>query len=79
MPKISDEPLEAIQLRLFKKDLDHLRRFYGSNVGVNKVIRNLVRSLVIHNESHANSLIDLSETSGELFVPVMEKEINLCL
>lgn len=65
MPKISDEELQAIQLRLFKKDLEYLRKFYSGTVGVNKAIRNIVRSFVRHAEAQANSAIDKLERKGK--------------
>ena len=68
MPKIADEPLEAIQLRLFKRDLDFLRTLFKDSVGVNKVIRTLVRSYVTQAQARANAAIDkidLKELTGE--------------
>ena len=61
MPKITDEDLEAIQVRLFKKDLNYLRRRYAGQFGVNKAIRQIVRAFVTHAEANANALIDEAE------------------
>ena len=61
MPKITDEELVAIQLRLFKKDLDKLRKLYGGQFGVNKAIRTIVRSFITQAEEKANKIIDTAE------------------
>ena len=58
MPKITDEELETIQVRLCKKDLDVLRTLYRDNVGVNLVIRTIVRSFVRQTEAKATAAID---------------------
>jgi hypothetical protein len=65
MPKISDEPLEAIQARLFKSDLDYLRSLYSGSLGVNKAIRQIVRSFVTHTKAEANKAIDETEKREE--------------
>jgi hypothetical protein len=65
MPKISDEPLEAIQTRLFKSDLDYLRSLFRGSFGVNRAIRNIVRSYVVHTKALAAQHIDQQEASDE--------------
>lgn len=66
MPKISDEPFEAIQVRLFKADLDYLRSLYKGSFGVNKAVRNIVRSFVNHAKANAAEAIDEDETETEV-------------
>jgi len=61
MPKAVDEPLVAIQLRLYEKDLLFLRQYYGQSVGVNDAIRNLIRSFVKHTQAKADAMIDATE------------------
>lgn len=61
MPKITDEELEAIQVRLYKKDLNYLRSIYKGQFGVNKAIRNMVRSFVNHMKATAAETIDEEE------------------
>lgn len=61
MPKITDEDLEAIQVRLFKADLDYLRSIYRGSFGVNKAIRTIVRRDVRLMRAHAAAQIDASE------------------
>jgi hypothetical protein len=61
MPKITDEPLEAIQIRLFQKDLDYLRSIFKGNIGVNRAMRTIVRSYVAHAKATAATLIDQTE------------------
>ena len=61
MPKITDEPLTVIQLRLFTSDLNALRRSVGTTLGVNKAIRTMVRAYVRRMEARANAQIDAAE------------------
>lgn len=63
MPKISDEPIEAIQLRLFKSDLDYLRQMFRGHVGVNKAIRTIIRSYVVQTRASADAAIDAREAA----------------
>ena len=48
MPKITDEPLVKTEQTLFASDYEVLKRLYGGHrgIGVNKVIRTLVRTYV---------------------------------
>lgn len=76
MPKITDEPLEAIQLRLFKSDLDKLREMYSGSFGVNKALRTIVRSFLIQTQAKADKLIDqdeieIDETELEKFMETL--------
>ena len=66
MPKISDEPLEAIQAKLFKSDLDYLRSLFKGHVGVNKVIRTIVRTYVNQVKAEAAKRIDKAESQEAL-------------
>lgn len=61
MPKISEKPLEAIQVRLFKEDLDALRALYAGQFGVNRAIRSIVHTFVTHTQATANRQIDEQE------------------
>jgi hypothetical protein len=65
MPKITEEPLEAKQVILFKKDLDALRQIYGPSLGVNKAIRTIVRMFVKQTTANAGAVIDLTESAEE--------------
>lgn len=65
MPKITDEELEAVQIRFFKSDLDYLRVLFRSNLGVNKAVRNVVRSYVIHAKAKAAQTIDNAENTTQ--------------
>lgn len=58
MPKITDEELEAIQVRLFKKDLDYLRSLYRGSFGVNKAIRQIIRTFITQTQASAARMID---------------------
>lgn len=64
MPKISDKPLEAIQVRLFKEDLDALRALYAGQFGVNRAIRSIVHSFVTQTQATANRQIDANEADA---------------
>lgn len=66
MPKITDEELEAIQVRLFKNDLDYLRSLYRGSLGVNKAIRQIVRGYIAHTKARAAEAIDAREHGEEL-------------
>lgn len=69
MPKITDEELTLIPVRLFTKDLAVLRRLYKGQFGVNRAIRTIVRSFVAQSEAKANAVIDENETiSGEAII-----------
>lgn len=65
MPKITDEELEPIQLRLFQKDLIYLRSLYKDTVGVNKALRTIVRSFVNQTRAKTDAAIDDLETATE--------------
>lgn len=71
MPKISDEPLEAIQLRLFKSDLTFLRTMHRGNIGVNYAIRTILRSYIMQTKAAADKKIDEMESRVE---PMVESE-----
>jgi hypothetical protein len=62
MPKITDKALTALQVRLFKEDLDYLRELYAGQFGVNRAIRTIVHSFVTHTKAEANKTIDRMET-----------------
>ena len=63
MPKITDEPLEAIQAKLFKSDLDYLRGLFKGHIGVNKIVRTVVRSYV--NQVKAQAAKEIDKTEGQ--------------
>jgi hypothetical protein len=65
MPKISDEPMEAVQARLFKKDLDYLRAVFSNNIGVAKAVRQIVRSFVTNAQATAAMQVDTNESVAE--------------
>lgn len=66
MPKITDEELEVIQVRLFKADLTYLRDLYKGSFGVNKAIRNIVRTFVAHTKASAAHSIDAAASLASL-------------
>lgn len=63
MPKITDEDLEAIQVRLFKADLDYLRSLYKGSFGVNRAIRNIIRVYINQTKAAAADNIDALEAT----------------
>ena len=71
MPKITDKPLEAIQVRLFKEDLNALRRLYSGTFGVNKAIRTIIHTFVTQTQAKANAAIDAQEN-------MTHEELTLC-
>jgi hypothetical protein len=58
VPKITDEDLVKVELTMFKSDYDVLRRLYKGNIGVNKVIRTVLRSFVRQINARASANID---------------------
>jgi len=58
MPKVAEEPLVSIHLRLFESDLATLRRLYAQTPGVNMAIRSIVRSFLRQVEATAAAKID---------------------
>jgi hypothetical protein len=65
MPKISDKPMEAIQVRLFEEDLAVLRRLYRGSFGVNRAIRTIVHTFVAQTTAMANEAIDEAEAQAK--------------
>jgi hypothetical protein len=72
VPKITDKPLEMIQVRLFKEDLDALRALYAGNLGVNKAIRTIVHVFVAKSNAEANKAIDASDEDMAELLEEME-------
>ena len=64
MPKILDEELVTIQLRLFKSDHEALKRLHGQDFGINRPIRAIIRSYVRHVRAGADAMIDQEEASA---------------
>lgn len=64
MPKITDEELEAVQVRLYKSDLVKLRRMFAKEFGVNKAIRAIVRTYLRQAEAKAAVAIDRAEATA---------------
>ena len=61
MPKIMEEPVTPIEVRLFTSDLNKLRQLFAGNVGVNKAIRTIVRTYMRQVEAKAATEIDQAE------------------
>lgn len=75
MPKISDQPLELLYVRLFKSDLDELRKLYRGNLGVNKAVRTIVHIFVSRSKAAADKVIDNID-DGDLASILDNMEIN---
>ena len=58
MPKLEEEPLTSIQVRLFTSDLAMLRKLYSQSPGVNKAIRTILRTFLRQAEANAAVKID---------------------
>lgn len=63
IPKITDEELVKIQVRVFKADYDQLTVLYGQNgqIGVNAAIRTMVRSNLRQLNAEADRKINEQE------------------
>lgn len=62
MPKLAEEPLVSIHLRLFESDLAALRRLYSQTPGVNMAIRIIVRSFL--RQVAASAVTKIDATAG---------------
>jgi hypothetical protein len=59
MPRTTDAPLSApVLVRLYEEDLAYLKAYYGTNFGVNKALRTIVRSFCNHTRAEAAKRID---------------------
>lgn len=71
MPKLAEEPLVSIHLRLFASDLATLRRLYSQTPGVTMAIRTIIRSFLRQVEASAATKIDASaSTPLDLLLPL---------
>jgi hypothetical protein len=62
MPKISDEPLKVIQIRIFAKDDQRLKTLFGgSGVKINKILRTLIRTFLNQTEAKVQARIDAED------------------
>lgn len=71
MPKITEEELVKVQVRLFKSDMETLKSLYGGQLLVNKVIRSIVRSFITQTTTAADKAIDEIEEE-ELLLDLKE-------
>lgn len=62
MPKISEEDLQRVLILLFKSDLEFLTEMYGTNIGVSKAVRTMVRTHITQIKAKANKTIDEIES-----------------
>ena len=73
MPKISEEPLTKLLIQPFASDVAFLRSMFKNTVGVNLVIRNLIRSYVTHAKAEAAKQIDKGEAPIAISDEVWDK------
>jgi hypothetical protein len=64
MPKITEEELVPIQVRLFKADHNKLTALYSRDVGVNAAIRTIIRSYLRQVDAKAAAEIDKLEAKS---------------
>ena len=80
MPKISEEPLTKVLIQPFASDVVFLRQMFKNTVGVNLVIRNLIRSYVAHAKAEAAQRIDKGEApiaiSDEVWDKLLEETVG---
>lgn len=61
MPKITDEPLLRLQVRIYKRDKARLDKLFKNNIGVNEAIRKIIRKALNQaDEEMANELNKLN-------------------
>lgn len=58
MPKISDEPLLRMQVRIYKRDKPRLDALFGPNIGINEGIRKIIRLFLNQSEDKIRKAID---------------------
>jgi hypothetical protein len=58
MPKISDEPLLRMQVRIFKRDKNRLDNLFKDNIGLNEGIRKIIRLFLNQSEEKIRQIID---------------------
>lgn len=58
MPKLSDEPLLRMQVRIYKRDHQRLVNLFGENIGLNEGIRKIIRLFLDQAESKIQSEIN---------------------
>jgi len=51
MPRLSDEPLLRMQVRIYRKDHARLSALFGDNIGLNEGIRKIIRLFLDQAES----------------------------
>ena len=66
MPKISEEPLQLLQVRIFKSDDSRLDALCGPKLNKNRLIRTIIRTYLNNTEAAINKRIDeMEETNGQ--------------
>jgi len=58
MPKLEEEPLVLLQLRLYESDVKAIKSLYGSTLGMNKAVRVIVRTFLRQVDAKAKEEID---------------------
>lgn len=66
MPKITDEPLRVIQVRIFDRDYHRLQEMFGGDpsFSMNKAVRTMVRTMLNQLEAKVNAEIDKGEAGA---------------
>ena len=77
MPKLEEEPLTSIQVRLFTSDLAALRKLYSQSPGVNKAIRTILRTFLRQAEANAAVKIDAAPMARlEIPLPSLMQDLT---
>jgi len=61
MPKLYDEPLRIIQVRIFESDYQKLKNFYAQDEGINGVIRTIVHKYIQDMENAIQRALEMVE------------------
>lgn len=66
MPKITDQPLKVIQVRIFERDYQRLQEMFSSDptFSMNKAVRTMIHTMLNQMEARINSAIDHQEANA---------------
>lgn len=78
MPKITEEELVVLPIRLFKADHEELKKLFGNGFGVNKAVRTIVRTFVTQAKARATAAIDAQEAAVKVEATV-QNDVDVLL
>lgn len=66
MPKITEEPLKLIQVRIFERDYERLNEMFGGDPSftITAAVRTIIRTMLNQLEDKVNTAIDKGEDAA---------------